>query len=200
MIGWLRGTLRARQAPWLLLDVGGVGYEIQAPMTTFYDLPTSGSEISLYTHLVVREDSHALYGFAHEAERDIFRALLRVNGVGAKVGLAILSGLDAGALTRCIAEEDTARLTTIPGIGKKTAERLIMELRDRLPASSISAGITLPDGDGVAVALEPTAEAVSALVALGFKPPEASRRIRAINEDGLACEELVRRALQAVTA
>ncbi len=200
MIGWLRGTLRARQAPWLTLDVGGVGYELQAPMTTFYDLPTSGSEISLYTHLVVREDAHALYGFAREAERDIFRALLRVNGVGAKVGLAILSGLDAGTLTRCIAEEDTARLTTIPGIGKKTAERLIMELRDRLPASSVSAGVSLPNSEGATIAIEPVAEAVSALVALGFKPPEASRRIRAINEDGLACEELVRRALQAVTA
>ncbi len=200
MIGWLRGTLRARQAPWLILDVGGVGYELQAPMTTFYDLPTSGSEISLYTHLVVREDAHALYGFAHEAERDIFRALLRVNGVGAKVGLAILSGLDANTLTRCIAEEDAARLTTIPGIGKKTAERLVMELRDRLPAGGGSVGVSLPRADGEAIAVEPIAEAVSALIALGFKAPEASRRIRAISEEGLACEELVRRALQAVTA
>ena len=198
MIGWLSGVLRAKHPPALLLDVGGVGYELEAPMSTFAELPATGEAVSLYTHLLVREDAHQLYGFAAEREREVFRALLKVNGVGAKVALAILSGMDGDTFARCVADGDTASLTRLPGIGKKTAERLVMEMRDRLAALPGAGGAGLPmPGSGKAIPpADPVSEAVSALIALGLKPQEASRRVAAIEGDGLPPEELVRQALR----
>ena len=178
-----------------MLDVGGVGYELEAPMTTFYELPAVGETVALHTHLVVREDAHLLYGFARETQRRQFRALLKVNGVGPRVALAVLSGLNEAELTRCVINDDVTRLTQVPGIGRKTAERLIVELRDKLanetaiPPISTSAGPAERD---------PLAEAVSALIALGYKPPEASRAVRAVPSQGLSTEEIIRQALQAM--
>lgn len=197
MIGRLRGLLLEKRAPFLLLDVQGVGYEVEAPMSTFYVLPEKGAEVTLHTHLVVRDDAHLLYAFASEKERMLFRSLIRVNGVGAKLGLAILSGIDAETFARRIQEGDTASLTRLPGVGKKTAERLIVEMRDRLldtPESlAISSGL-----EGGGTRQGPVAEAISALVALGYKAPEAGRVVRGLNTGGLATEEIIRQALQAV--
>jgi holliday junction DNA helicase RuvA len=197
MIGRLRGILLEKRAPFLLLEVQGVGYEVEAPMSTFYVLPDMGSEVTLYTHLVVRDDAHLLYAFASDKERMLFRNLIRVNGVGAKLGLAILSGIDAEAFTRCIQEGDTVSLTHLPGVGKKTAERLIVEMRDRIlePAGN-GAADTLPGLAGRSHG--PLAEAVSALVALGYRPQEASRAVRQLDTEGLAIEEIIRQALQAM--
>lgn len=194
MIGRLRGLLLEKRAPFLLLDVQGVGYEVEAPMSTFYVLPETGAEVTLHTHLVVRDDAHLLYAFASEKERALFRSLIRVNGVGAKLGLAILSGIDAETFSRCIQEGDAANLTRLPGVGKKTAERLIVEMRDRLLDTP---GSIAPSGLGSA-RQEPAAEAISALVALGYKAPEAGRIVRSLNTEGLATEEIIRQALQAV--
>jgi Holliday junction DNA helicase RuvA len=199
VIAWLKGVLRDKQPPWLLVDVGGVGYELQASMTTFSALPKTGTEVALFAHQVVRDDAHQLFGFAQRRERDVFRQLLKVNGVGAKVALAILSGMDTATLGRCVLEGDTTSLARLPGIGKKTAERLVIEMRDRLgtlPAAGRS-GAPL-DGDSRDVATDPTTEAVSALIALGLKPPEASRRVAAIEPADLACEDIVRLALKAM--
>ena len=198
MIGWLSGVLRAKHPPALLLDVGGVGYELEAPMSTFAELPGLGEPVSLYTHLLVREDAQQLFGFSREREREVFRALLKVSGVGAKVALAILSGMDGETFARCGHDGDTASLTRLPGIGKKTAERVVMEMRDRL-AGLPGPGSPAP-GTGAAAlpAQDPVSEAVSALIALGLKPQEASRRIAALEAEGLAPEELVRRALRSM--
>ena len=136
MIGWLSGKVRSKRPPVLVLDVGGVGYEIEAPMSTFSECPAVGGDMELHIHMAVREDAQSLYGFAHERERDLFRQLLKVSGVGAKLGLAILSGMDADGLARCVRDADTASLVRLPGIGKKTAERLIVDMRDRLTLAS----------------------------------------------------------------
>ena len=198
MIGLLRGRILGKQPPQLLLDVQGVGYELEAPMTTFYDLPAVGDEVTLFTHLAVREDAHTLYAFAKLPDRDLFRSLLRVNGVGAKLALSILSGMDGQSFARCVQESDTAALVRLPGVGKKTAERLIIELRDRLDAvpagdsTSVASGSTEAAGQG-----SPVEEAVTALVGLGYKPNEASRMVRAINATELNSEEIIRQALQA---
>ena len=193
MIGRLRGTLMAKEPPVLLVDVGGVGYELEAPMTTFYDLPPVGETVSLHTHMVVREDAHLLYGFARESQRRQFRALLKISGIGPRVALALLSGLSEDELARCVTEEDVARLTRVPGIGRKTAERLIVELRDKLsaePVTSLAAAASSPrERDSVE-------EAVSALIALGYKPPEASRAVRTVSSQGMSTEEIIRQALQ----
>jgi len=197
MIGRLRGTLAGKQAPWLLLDVNGVGYEIEAPMSTFYDLPAVGAQVTLYTHLVVREDAHLLYGFATDAERRMFRGLIRISGVGAKLALAILSSVSGDEFARCVLDGDAAALTRVPGIGKKTAERLIIEMRDRLAdwqgavAAPAGGGSQAPGGNAE------VSDAVNALVALGYKPQEASRMVRSVDSAGLASEEIIRRALQA---
>ncbi|QBQ53989.1 Holliday junction branch migration protein RuvA [Nitrosococcus wardiae] len=194
MIGRLRGVLLEKRAPFLLLDVQGVGYELEAPMSTFYVLPEMGAEVILYTHLVVRDDAHLLYAFASEKERGLFRNLIRVNGVGAKLGLAILSGIEVESFSRCVHEGDTASLTRLPGVGKKTAERLIVEMRDRLfegPREGLVGGYSQV-GSGQA----PVSDAVSALTALGYKPQEASRIVRQLNTEGLATEEIIRQALQ----
>jgi Holliday junction DNA helicase RuvA len=193
VIGRLQGVLLRKEPPALMLDVGGVGYELEAPMTTFYELPAVGERVTLYTHLVVREDAHLLYGFVREAQRRLFRALLKVNGVGPRVALAVLSGLSDEEFSRCVAEEDIARLTKVPGIGRKTAERLVIEMRDKLPKdipqpASTAAGPAAP-GD-------PVSEAVSALVALGYKPNEASRAVRSASTKGLSAEEIIRQALK----
>ena len=200
MIAWMHGVLREKHPPLLLVDTGGIGYEMEAPMTTFYELPALGEPVTLHLHHVVRDDGQHLYAFARRAERDLFRRLLRVSGVGAKLGLAILSGMDAGGFGRCVLEGDAASLSRLPGIGKKTAERLIMEMRDRIDTDS---PLAAPGGTGTGAAPapqrdDPVAEAVHALIALGLKPAEASRRVHAVEAGGLACEEIVRRALQSM--
>ncbi|RRQ21173.1 Holliday junction branch migration protein RuvA [Thiohalobacter thiocyanaticus] len=200
MIGRLRGLLVAKQPPRLLLEVQGVGYEVEAPMTTFYALPETGSEVTLHTHLVVREDAHILFGFARQAERDLFRHLIRINGVGPRLALAIMSSMTLGELISCVNDRDAAALTRVPGIGKKTAERLLVELGDRLadfgtvPEAAAGGGAGLPPA-----AAGPVEEAVSALIALGYKPPEASRMVRAIEAGDLPAEEIIRQALRATT-
>lgn len=197
MIGYLCGVLRDKQPPGLLIDVQGVGYEVQAPMTTFYDLPAVGEQITLYTHLAVREDAHTLYGFSKVSDRSLFRTLIKVNGVGAKMALTILSGMPASHFVLCVQAGDTASLVKLPGVGKKTAERLVVEMRDKLtdwaPAGASPAGGTtsLPD------VVNPVEEAVSALVALGYKAPEASRMVRVVDTASLGTEEIIRAALQA---
>ncbi|MGD9599087.1 MAG: Holliday junction branch migration protein RuvA [Steroidobacteraceae bacterium] len=195
MIGSLRGILRSRAPPQLLLEVGGVGYEVEAPMSTFHTLPPLGRELHLLTHLVVREDAHTLYGFATETERRLFRDLLRVTGIGPKLALTILSGSTVEAFTQCVLAQDIGALTKIPGVGRKTAERLLVEMRDRLQADAQAMGATLPGGagDGKAGA---EAEALSALVALGYKPVEASRLLQGARAPGASTEDLIRGALQ----
>ncbi len=189
MIGFLRGLVLRKQPPHLLIDVHGVGYEIEAPMSTFYNLPEAGIEITLFTHLVVREDAHVLFGFGSEAERRFFRSLIRVNGVGPKLALTILSGISVDGFVRCVRENDTAALTRLPGIGKKTAERLVVEMRDRLDDAAAP-------GTAAGTTAHPRDEALSALVSLGYKPQEATHMLQAIKETGLSSEELIRRALQ----
>ncbi|HHM04161.1 MAG TPA: Holliday junction branch migration protein RuvA, partial [Gammaproteobacteria bacterium] len=172
--------------------------EVEVPLSTFVNLPGAGEGVLLHTHLAVREDAHALYGFTAEADKNLFRALIKVSGVGAKLALAILSGMPAEQFARCVQDDDAGRLTRLPGIGKKTAGRLIMEMRDRLglelkPAEAFAAPAT---ASGPAGAPTPVEDAVSALIALGYKPAEASRMVRDVREEGLACEELIRRALK----
>ncbi len=197
MIGRLRGEIVHRQPPFLVLEVGGVGYELEAPMSTFYDLPQQGGQVVLYTHLAVREDAHVLYGFTRESERALFRSLLKVSGVGAKMALAILSGMNAEEFARCIEFDDTASLVRLPGIGKKTAERLIVEMRDRLDSIKGTGTGGSPLQQRIEVAAEdPVADAVDALVALGYKPNEASRLVRGVDCEGLGSEEIIRAALK----
>ncbi|HQW10208.1 MAG TPA: Holliday junction branch migration protein RuvA [Steroidobacteraceae bacterium] len=195
MIGSLRGLLVAKAPPQLVLEVGGVGYEVEAPMSTFYTLPPVGRELQLLTHLVVREDAHVLYGFATGTERQLFRDLLRVTGVGPKLALAILSGSSVEAFTQCVLAQDATALTRIPGVGRKTAERLLVEMRDRLQASVQAAGGTLPGASGTAI-VGAAAEAQSALVALGYKPAEAARLLQAARAPDASTEDLIRAALQ----
>lgn len=192
MIGRLRGTLIAKQPPRLLLEAGGVGYEVEAPMSTFYVLPDIGAELTLQTHLVVREDAHILFGFASETERQLFRSLIKVNGVGPRLALTILSGSSVAGFVRCVQDNDTSALTRLPGVGKKTAERLIVEMRDRLEREE---GVGSMDGFA-AVPANASAEAQAALVALGYKPVEASRMVQSIKGANLGSEEIIRRALQ----
>jgi len=194
VIGRLHGVLLRKEPPALLVDVSGVGYELEAPMTTFYELPAVGEMVTLYTHLVVREDAHLLYGFAREGQRRLFRELLKVNGVGPRVALAVLSGLSDQEFSRCVAEEDITRLTKVPGIGRKTAERLVIEMRDKL--STDIAGPAAASAPGPAAPADPVSEAVSALVSLGYKPNEASRAVRGVSSKGLSAEEIIRQALK----
>ena len=179
MIGRLKGILISKTPPHLLVDVQGVGYEVEAPMSTFYQLPAVDSEVVLHTHLIVREDAHILCGFATDSERRLFRNLIRITGVGAKLALAILSGMSADEFARCVQDNDVASLTRLPGVGKKTAERLIIEMRDRL--ADWHAG----------------REAVSALIALGYRPQEASRMVQSVDSEGLSSEAIIREALKA---
>jgi Holliday junction DNA helicase RuvA len=195
MIGRLRGTILEKQAPDLVLDVQGVGYEVAAPMSTFCNLPDINEEVSLFTHLVVREDAQLLYGFATTRERLLFRSLLKVNGVGAKLALTILSGSDVDEFSRSVQEGDAASLTRLPGVGKKTAERLIIEMRDRLKEVSGAMGLKPVVSEAASLAGAKD-EAVEALVALGYKPAEADKMIRSVYSNGMNTEELIRLALQ----
>jgi Holliday junction DNA helicase RuvA len=198
MIGRIRGTLLEKQAPELLVDVNGVGYEIQAPMTTIYKVPAIGGQVELYTHLIVREDAHLLYGFASLQERALFRALIKVNGVGPKLALTILSGMDVEAFVRCVRDNDAAGLVRLPGVGKKTAERLLVEMRDRLRDWHVD-GLAVTGGSAQLPvrANDHLLDAESALIALGYKPQEATRMVAAVNKEPLTTsEELIRMALK----
>jgi len=203
MIGRLKGEIVAKHPPQVLIDVAGVGYEVEAPMSTFYDLPAVGEPVTLITHLVVREDAHVLYGFLRERDRALFRNLLKVTGVGAKMALAILSGMDAQQFALCVEQEDITALSRLPGIGKKTAQRLVMEMKDRVmglgfqavPAAGARLGVTAVS------AAEPSAlsDAVSALIALGYRPADANRMARSVDDGAKTSEEIIRSALKAVT-
>jgi holliday junction DNA helicase RuvA len=195
MIGRLRGIILEKQAPNLVLDVQGVGYEVAAPMSTFCNLPAINEEVSLFTHLVVREDAQLLYGFATIRERLLFRSLLKVNGVGAKLALTILSGSDVDDFARSVQEGDAASLTRLPGVGKKTAERLIIEMRDRLKEISGAMGLKPVVSEAASLAGAKD-EAIEALIALGYKPAEADKMVRSVHSNGLNTEELIRLALQ----
>jgi Holliday junction DNA helicase RuvA len=195
MIGQLRGIILEKQPPQLLLDVNGVGYEIDAPMNTFYQLPDVGQEVTLHTHFIVREDAHHLYGFYAREERGLFRTLLKVNGVGPRLALTILSSLVPHEFVRIILNNDTASLVRVPGIGKKTAERLIVEIRDKV--STLTESPTFSQaGKETVLSNQLSQDAVSALLALGYKPQEASRAVAKVDDGSLSSEEIIRRALR----
>ncbi len=197
MIGLLRGRVLHKQPPFLLLDVNGVGYEVEAPMSTFYGLPLDDQPVTLYTHLAIRDDAHILYGFASEGDRALFRALLKVSGVGGKMALAILSGMSVDEFALTVQAGDVAALTRLPGVGKKTAERLIVEMRDRMEKlGATAAGNAAAAPVGGSAAGSPADDAVSALLALGYRPAEAQRMVKSVTSEGLATEEIIRLALQ----
>ena len=192
MIGSLRGRITSKTPPQLTVEVGGVGYEVEAPMSTFLHLPAVGTEVKLLTHFVVREDAQLLYGFASEDERRLFRSLLKVSGIGPKIGLALLSGMSVEAFATCVRNQDVDALIRVPGIGRKTAERMLVEMRDRLAPASGGSADSLVLQAGAA----PEAEAFAALVSLGYRPPEATRLLKAAGPGTHSTEELIRRALQ----
>ncbi|NKB36098.1 MAG: Holliday junction branch migration protein RuvA [Gammaproteobacteria bacterium] len=197
MIGRLRGLLIQKQPPQLLIDVQGVAYEVEVPMTTIYRLPELNEELTLYTHLVVRDDAHLLFGFAEEQERLLFRTLIKVNGVGAKMALAILSGMEADEFAQCVRDGDAERLTRLPGVGKKTAECLIIEMRDRLKDWQNSASSVVTAGESASIVVsDPADEAVSALIGLGYKPQEASKFVLAVAKAEMSSEDIIREALK----
>jgi Holliday junction DNA helicase RuvA len=189
MIGFLKGTLASKHPPELTVDVAGVGYELQAPMSTFYSLPDLGKAVTLVTHLVVREDAHVLYGFASDSERALFRSLLKVTGIGARSALSILSGITVEAFRQCVLNKDLITLTKIPGIGRKTAERLLVEMADRLPAEGVE---TMGGSGGEAN------EAYGALIALGYKPTEVTRMLKSVDAASLGTEDIIREVLKQV--
>jgi len=196
MIGRLSGILLEKKPPQLLVDVQGVGYELEAPMSTFYQLPVTGEAVILHTHMVVREDAQLLYAFYSQSERQLFRDLIKISGVGPKLALTILSGVTAEEFTRCVMDNDAKALTALPGVGKKTAERLIVELRDRLAKNATA---ILPGGGSVAglkVEASPVSDAVSALMSLGYKAQEASQMVRAVDAEGLSTESIIKAALK----
>lgn len=193
MIGRLKGILVSKQPPWLVIDVGGVGYELEAPMSTVFDLPETGREVTLFTHYAAKEDTVALFGFLREQERALFRILQKVSGIGAKTSLAVLSGTSTEEFARLVQTGDAAALTRIPGIGKKTAERIIVELRDRVDGIALA----MPSASGGAVPKDPLAEASVALQQLGYKPVEVARLVKAAAEPGDTAESIIRKALKA---
>jgi Holliday junction DNA helicase RuvA len=195
MIGSLRGRLTGKLPPHVVIECGGVGYELETPMSTFFSLPDTGAEVFLHTHLVVREDAHVLFGFSTLEERALFRSLLRVSGVGARIALAVLSAMSVRDFERCVRHEDAAMLTKIPGIGRKTAERLIIEMRDRLDKGgprAVAAG--RPEEDGA------RSEAFDALIALGYKPNEVQRLLGNMDVSGKSAEDIIRLALRKAIA
>ena len=192
MIGSLRGTLTSKRPPWLMLDVGGVGYELEAPMSTFYRLPDTGRELMLVTHLVVREDAHVLYGFFTEAERALFRSLLKISGVGPRIALGVLSGMTVEGFYQCIRDQNIASLVKVPGVGQKTAELLLLKMKDRLPESLETERAALPARS------QAEGEASGALVALGYKPGEVIKMLRDLDGVKLTTEEMIREALRRV--
>jgi Holliday junction DNA helicase RuvA len=194
MIGRLRGVLISKQPPALLVEIGGVGYEVEAPMSTIYDLPPVGREVILLIHHAVKEDSDTLYGFLREAERELFRNLLKVSGIGAKIALAVLSGVSTDHFARLVHAGDVVALTKIPGIGKKTAERIVVELRDRLDGIDLSGGVSLRNPG---MPLDASGEANVALQQLGYKPAEVSRLVQKVAAEGDNAEAIIRKALRA---
>ncbi len=190
MIGRLKGTLIHKQPPWLVVDVHGVGYELEAPMSTFYDLPELGREVTLFTHYAQKEDSVSLYGFLRDNERRLFRDVQKVSGIGAKIALAVLSGASVEEFARLVQSGDVTALTRIPGIGKKTAERIVVELRDRA-ADLVGVG-----GGALPVGADATSEATSALLQLGYKPAEAAKMARDATVSGDDAATIIRKALQ----
>lgn len=200
MIGRLRGKIIEKQPPLLVLDVGGVGYEVEAPLSTFYQLPEQAVEIMLYIHFVVREDAQLLFGFYHEQDRTLFRNLIKINGVGPKLALTILSSIEPSEFLSCIQNGDAARLVRIPGVGKKTAERLLIEMRDRIKDwehSSIESNATLPE---MQMKSDPSKDAINALVSLGYKPQDASKMVSRVELANQGVEEIIRQALKEVAA
>lgn len=201
MIGRLRGNILEKQPPLVLLEANGVGYEVHMPMTCFYELPELGQEAIVFTHFVVREDAQLLYGFNDKQERALFRELIKVNGVGPKLALAILSGMSAQQFVSAVEREEITALVKLPGVGKKTAERLVVEMKDRFKGLNgdlfNSSEISLPSAAEKVPEADAEAEAVSALVALGYKPQEASRMVSKIAKPGADCETLIRDALRA---
>ncbi len=204
MIGRIRGTLAEKQPPEILVDVAGVGYEIHMPMTSFYQLPAVGEEVVVYTHFVVREDAQLLFGFADKMERGLFRELIKANGVGPKLGLAILSGMSATQFLASVQNEDVSALVSLPGIGKKTAERLVVELKDRLAKFGKTQSIVVPppssdllSGSTIVPVNDSREEAQSALIALGYKPVQASKLVESVYQEGMESEVLIREALKA---
>ena len=194
MIGRLSGELVSKQPPHILVDVNGVGYEVESPMSTIFELPETGQSVTLLTHLVVREDAQILYAFLTEAERLLFRTLVKVNGVGPKMALGILSAMNPVEFKTCVLQGDTASLTKIPGVGKKTAERLVVEMRDRFEKTV--GGVDMASDTMTSGQTDPLQEATQALVALGYKPAEASRMISAVEASGLSSDEVIRQALK----
>jgi Holliday junction DNA helicase RuvA len=193
MIGSLHGRISSKTPPQLTVEVGGVGYELEAPMSTFFHLPAVGQDVKLLTHFVVREDAQLLYGFATEDERRLFRSVLKVSGIGPKIALALLSGISVEGFITCVQNQDVAALVRVPGIGRKTAERLLVEMRDRLKPAGEA---TEPGAVMVSQGASPEAEAFGALVALGYRPAEATRLLKAAGPGTQTTEELIRRALQ----
>ncbi len=193
MIGSLRGRLILKQAPSVIIECHGVGYEVETPMSTFLELPPAGDELFLFTHMVVREDAQMLFGFATEHERALFRMLIRISGVGAKMGLAVLSAMSVDGFRRCVEYEDAASLVKVPGIGKKTAERLIIEMRDRIDMPAAQSGATRVEAEAGA-----KSEAMDALISLGYKPREVQKLIGELDVDGKSAEDIIRLALRQV--
>jgi Holliday junction DNA helicase RuvA len=194
MIARLAGTLIHKQPPLMVIDVAGVGYELEAPLSVFSDLPGIGQAVVILTHLSIKDDSHTLYGFSSEGERTLFRQLLKISGIGAKLALSILSGASGQELARFVAERDSASLTRIPGIGKKTADRIIIELKDKLDLMPF-AGASVPGG-GPATPTDALSEAITALIALGYKPQESSSMARSVAGPDMNVEDIIRRVLQ----
>jgi len=192
VIGTLRGTLTSKRPPWLTLDVGGVGYELEAPMSTFYRLPETGRELMLVTHLVVREDAHVLYGFFTEAERALFRNLLKISGIGPRIALGVLSGMSAEGFYQCVRDGSVASLVKIPGVGQKTAELLMLKMKDKLPES------IGPDRAALPARSQAEGEANGALIALGYKPGEVLKMLKDLDGVKLSTEEMIREALRRV--
>lgn len=206
MIGRLRGIVIEKQAPEILLEVGGVGYEVQLPLTSFYQLPATGQEAIVYTHFVVREDAHLLFGFSSPTERGLFRLLLKANGVGPKLALTILSGLTASQFVRCVQSDDISTLVKLPGVGKKTAERLLIEMRDRLKDWGLNIETPITDhlvlGDDGVESFElkesPEQDAIGALVALGYSQNVAARAVKKVFKAELTSEQLIKAALKSM--
>ncbi len=198
MIGFLRGVLAHKALPFLLIDVNGVGYELEVPMSTVFRLPELGSRVELRTHLVVREDAQTLFGFSTEEERGLFRSLLKVNGVGAKLALTILSGISVDGFAQCVRNEDKATLVKLPGVGRKTAERLILDMRDRINAAlPTGANVMSMPADAGSV---PRTEAFNALASLGYKPGEAQKMLDTVDTDGQTTEDILRQVLRSAAS
>ncbi len=193
MIARITGILLEKKPPFLIIDVGGIGYEISAPMNTFFHLPNINEKITLYTHLIIREDAHTLFGFHSEADRSLFRALIKVNGVGPKLAITILSGIQPQEFIQYVNSQDAARLTAVPGIGKKTAERLIMEMKDALSKWDTTVDSSILSSN------QQENDAIDALVALGYKSKEAQKAINRVKNPDLSSEELIRHALKQMT-